>query len=261
MIRFIGILCLFSFILTSVACEQAPPRQSAPQAKKTAADPKPKQMNQKTAESAWPRVKPDEHVEMAPDLTAKNYYVVLDCSGSMGEVNCSNGLPKLVVAKASLKKFADLVPQNANLGLLVFQESEIHERIPLGKQNRDPFKKAVDATSNNGGTPLFSAIRQGYLQLEAQGKKQLGYGDYTLVVVTDGEANEGQDPTKIVKWILAHSPIQIHTIGFCIGPDHSLNIPGRTMYKAADNPQQLEKGLQDVLAESETFDVSDFDQN
>lgn len=60
---------------------------------------------------------------------------------------------------------------------------------------------------------------------------------------------------------MAHSPIQIHTIGFCIGPDHSLNIPGRTMYKAADNPQQLEKGLQDVLAESETFDVSDFDQN
>lgn len=260
MTRLIGILFLFAFIVTGVACEQNTPPQSAPQPEKTAA-PEPTHPNKQTAETAWPKVKPDEHIDVVPDLTVKNYYVVMDCSGSMGEIACSKGRPKLEVAKESLKNFADLVPMDANLGLLVFQQSEIYERIPLGKQNRDPFKKAVDATFNNGGTPLYSAIRQGYLQLEAQGKKQLGYGEYTLVVVTDGAASEGQDPTKAVKWILAHSPVQIHTIGFCIGPDHALNIPGRTVYKAADNPEQLEKGLQEVLAESETFDVSDFNPN
>ena len=78
------------------------------------------------------------------------------------------------------------------------------------------------------------------------------------MIVTDGEASSGEDPTRIVQWILDYSPIQIHTIGFCIGTNHSLNIPGRTVYKAADNPQQLEKGLQDVLAESEQFDISEF---
>ncbi|WP_321493445.1 vWA domain-containing protein [uncultured Desulfobacter sp.] len=260
MIRFIGILYLFASMVTGVACEQAPPQQST----QTAKDPavlEPAHENKETTESAWPQVESDEHIEVAQDLTAKNYYVVLDCSGSMGEVNCSNGLPKLEVAKTSLKNFADLVPRDANLGLLVFQENKIYEGIPLGKANRDQFKTAVDATFNSGATPLFSAIRQGYLQLEAQGKKQLGYGEYTIVVVTDGEASDGEDPTRIVSWILDYSPIQIHTIGFCIGPDHSLNIPGRTVYKAADNPQQLEEGLQEVLAESEAFDVSDFHQN
>ena len=130
MIRFIAILCLFTFIVTGVACEQAPTQQSAQKAEKTATS-SPNQENKVTTEPAWPQVKPDEPIEVAPDLTAKNYYVVLDCSGSMGEVNCSNGLPKLVVAKTSLKKFADLVPRDANLGLLIFQENKLYERIPL----------------------------------------------------------------------------------------------------------------------------------
>ncbi|MFH1153224.1 MAG: vWA domain-containing protein [Pseudomonadota bacterium] len=206
----------------------------------------------------WPMVGDNELVETAPDLMAKNYYVVLDCSGSMAEKGCSRGLPKLAVAKQSLAKFAGLVPADANLGLIVFQSNTITELIPLGRDNREQFSQAVNQTRSSGGTPLFSAIRAGYIQVETQGKKQLGYGEYTLVIVTDGEANAGQDPMEIVQWILANTPVQIHTIGFCIGTHHSLNIPGRTIYKAADSPEQLEKGLQDVLAESETFDISTF---
>lgn len=45
----------------------------------------------------------------------------------------------------------------------------------------------------------------------------------------------------------------LHTIGFCIGEKHSLNQPGRTLYRAADNPEQLRAGLADVLAEAPSF--------
>ena len=92
----------------------------------------------------------------------------------------------------------------------------------------------------------------------SQARKQLGYGEYTIVVVTDGIANDTRLLANRVRRILDVSPINIYTIGFCIGTDHSLNQAGRTTYKAANNPQELRQGLQEVLAEAEHFDITDF---
>jgi hypothetical protein len=50
----------------------------------------------------------------------------------------------------------------------------------------------------------------------------------------------------------------VQTIGFCIGPKHSLNQAGRTIYRAADNPAELRQGLADVLAEAPQFTVTEF---
>ena len=97
-----------------------------------------------------------------------------------------------------------------------------------------------------------------YKVFTEQGRRQLGYGEYTIVVVTDGYANSISRLKGVVDKILSKSPITIYSIGFCIGEEHSLNQPGRTIYKSADNPEQLQKGLQDVLAESETFDEDAF---
>ncbi len=78
------------------------------------------------------------------------------------------------------------------------------------------------------------------------------------MIVTDGEASSGEDPTKVVNELLKRSPVIMHTIGFCIGEDHSLNQPGRILYKSANNPGDLRKGLQNVLAESPSFDIAAF---
>jgi hypothetical protein len=212
----------------------------------------------KVRQIVWPP--PPEKQGIARDLLAKNYYVVLDCSGSMGERKCSGTRTKLAVAKDALNRFAEITPPDANLGLLIFVDGMIKELLPIGSNNKENFVNAVNSTRFSGGTPLFAAIDQGYERLAMQAGRQLGYGEYTLVVVTDGLASEGQDPTPIVNEILGKTAVQIHTIGFCIGPDHSLNMPGRTVYKAANSPEQLEQGLADVLAESESFDVDAFGQ-
>ena len=93
-----------------------------------------------------------------------------------------------------------------------------------------------------------------------QGRRQLGYGEYTIVVVTDGIANDENRLRTAVDVILANSPITVYSIGFCIGARHSLNQPGNTVYKSADNPEQLAEGLKDVLAESEFFDAAEFEK-
>jgi hypothetical protein len=80
-----------------------------------------------------------------------------------------------------------------------------------------------------------------------------------MVIVTDGIANIPDKLTEMVNMVLNQSPVIISTIGFCIDATHTLNQPGRTIYKAANNPEALRQGLQDVLAESESFeDVTEF---
>ena len=127
--------------------------------------------------------------------------------------------------------------------------------IPL---NMGADSNEEKSAATGGGTPLSSAIEIAYKSLTAQAKKQLGYGDYHLVVVTDGVANTGYEPDNVLAKILTESPVVVHTIGFCISTRHSLNQPGRTIYNTAQDYESLRKGLQSVLAEAPEFSVSEF---
>jgi hypothetical protein len=208
---------------------------------------------------AWPPIAGrDDKVSVSPHLIARNYYVVFDASGSMKDVACSGSLPKIDAARNALAAFADSVPADANLALQVFDDSGVNEWLPLASGNRDRFRQALTRVRAGGGTPLRSAIELGYQRLAAQGAKQLGYGEYHLVVVTDGEASPGQNPVAVVDEMLKRSPVVLHTIGFCISGEHSLNQPGRTLYRAADNPAQLRERLGEVLAEAPAFDAARF---
>ena len=209
--------------------------------------------------NAWPPVANAGSAQgLAPDLFSVNYYVVLDGSGSMNESDCSEGKRKIEVARTALSAFARSVPAQANLGLAVFDRRGLSERLPLGQDNRDGFSQAVERVQVSANTPLKSAVELAYSRLLDQGRRQLGYGEYHLVIVTDGLASPSQKPTSAVNRILAESPVVFHTIGFCIGERHSLNQPGRTYYRSANNPQALQQGLETVLAEAPDFAVSQF---
>jgi uncharacterized protein with von Willebrand factor type A (vWA) domain len=204
----------------------------------------------------WPP--PGKTDRIASDLITRNFYVVLDGSGSMNERACRGDGKKIDQAKAALEVFSKAVPRNVNLGLLVFDSRGVSERVPLAAGNREAFMQQVLATNPNGGTPLRGAISIARQRLEEQARRQLGYGEYNLVVVTDGEASSGQDPRQEVNDLLARSPIIVHTIGFCISTHHSLNQPGRTVYKAANDRADLERGLEATLAEAPKFTADRF---
>ncbi len=204
----------------------------------------------------WPAAGKADRI--AQDLTTRNFYVVLDGSGSMSERACQGDGRKIEQAKAALEVFSKAAPRNANLGLLVFDSRGVSERVPLATDNRQEFLRQVMAVTPSGGTPLRDAIALARQQLERQARRQLGYGEYNLVVVTDGEASSGQDPRQVVNAMLAQSPIILHTIGFCISTSHSLNQPRRTVYKAANDRRELERGLEAALAEAPRFTTDRF---
>lgn len=187
-----------------------------------------------------------------------NIYVVFDGSGSMADVGCSGNVSKADAAKQALFSFADQIPVDTNLGMLVFDNFGTRETVALSVANKDKFSQEVKAVYPNQGTPLKTAITKAYKKLTAQAKKQQGYGNYHLVVVTDGAASASEDPTYIVNEILDESPIVLHTIGFCIKEQHTLNQPGRIIYKSAMNVKDLQTGLSNVLAEAPNFVATDF---
>ncbi len=257
-----------TFFSGSGTGKQAPPvpkqkQVSAPTTQTAPAQTKPQTQTaepQKPVVGVWPYIKAGgESLSLADSMTAKNIVMVFDGSGSMNDSGCSGNQTKIEVAKKVVKEWADLVPVETNLGLIVFDKKDFSIRLPLGRDNRLQFREEIDKVVAKYKTPLTKSLHTAFNMLTEQGQKQLGYGDYTIVVVTDGVANDVKALKRRVDAILANSPVMIHTIGFCINDNHALNTRGRTVYKAANNPAELRQGLQDVLAESESFDISGFE--
>ena len=154
-----------------------------------------------------------------------------------------------------MREFAQHLPDDANIGLLVFDNSGTREVVPLGSERKEAFLQAIEDVSAGGGTPLQESIHTGVDALVAQYKKQLGYGEYRLVIVTDGLA-DGLD--EAADYATQYG-IPMYTIGLCVGEDHPLRQLS-VSYRAADTMEDLRDALKDTLAESEVFDASSFEE-
>lgn len=185
-------------------------------------------------------------------LLNKNYVFVFDGSGSMeGD--------RLTIAKKAAKVFSQKLTESDLIGLVVFDYNYDSESVvPLRLNNKSAFEGAVDKIVAGGGTPLESAIESAYRMLRVQGAKQRGYGEYHIVVITDGDASMGQDPRDVVRHIALNSPVNIHSIGFQLKGNHSLNQQDVTMYYQADDYDGLVASFTTILAESNDFDAATF---
>jgi hypothetical protein len=196
--------------------------------------------------------------EAKPDLT-KNAYFIFDGSGSMSDPPDECNGPqkfsdKLSGAKWAIKEFMKKVPDDINIGLYVFDDNGRRELIPLGPNQKKKFINAIDAIASSGGTPLKDSIIFGVNQLKKQYKKQLGYGEYRLIVITDGIAERIPMAVEFAN----KNDIPIYAIGLCIAEDHPLRTLARS-YQAADNFEDLAKGLEQTLAEMPSFDATAFE--
>ena len=217
---------------------------------------------QASATSAHSPVTAPARIEIPLDEVAggtasvvRNFYFIIDGSGSMNE-DCKGDKAfehKIDGAKWAVREFLAHVPEEANLGLLVFDEHGTSERVALGPGNRRAFSAAVQAITAGGSTPLAASMHAAVGKLIAQYKRQLGYGEYRLVIVTDGQA-EGI-PEAAAEATAYGFPI--YTIGFCIGSDHPLRQVS-VSYRAADSALDLQAGLEAAVAEVESFDPTSF---
>lgn len=202
----------------------------------------------------------DTAIGTQPSLT-RNMYFIFDGSGSMSappDKFCKGDKRfkrKIDGAKWAVKEFLKKVPKDINIGLYVFDSMGTYEAVPLGPNNFAKFIKAVNNIKPGGQTPLAESIRTGTDKLIKQYKKQLGYGEFRIVAVTDGIA-VGIPGAAIYA---AQRGIPIYAIGLCIGQDHPLR-NWAVSYRAADNFSDLAKGLEETLAETPVFDLKEFEK-
>lgn len=197
---------------------------------------------------------------------AKNFYFIFDASGSMNE-NCA-GERKIDGAKKAINKFIDKVPNDVNVGLLVFGlkgDKPIKELLKLNTGQKTQFKEAINSISPDGSTPLGQVTDIGMSRLVEQYKKQLGYGEYRLIIVTDGLASSAEKFEIALQDGMRYPFVSLYGIGLCIRGDHMLKSYA-LKYTDADNYDELEKALTETISElpdfdPEAFDLSEFEVN
>ena len=205
--------------------------------------------------------------EGEPELT-RNFYFIFDGSGSMKKP-CS-GMTRMQGAKSTMEKFIQSMPEDINVGLMVFDSTNIatgnvstddeieryyqkKEIIPLGPINKQNFESAIINTVAGGGTPLAGCIYYATDRLIEQYKKQLGYGDYRIIIITDGQADYLKDASVYTY----QYGIPMYTIGLCMNFEHPLKEFSLAYFDAQDF-NQLGAALDDAVAETTDFDPQEF---
>ena len=180
----------------------------------------------------------DDVPESAQANTTQNWYFIVDGSGSMrGE--------RLVKAKQGITSFLKNMPNEDKIGLFIFDARGKREVVPLGTGNRGEFREAVQAIAADGKTPLGASISHAVNQLKQQYKKQLGYGGYHVVVVTDGNASDNATDPAVE---LEKYGFVLYTIGFGGIQNHKLEQYSAD-YLTASDEAGLAKALTSIVAE------------
>ncbi len=185
------------------------------------------------------------------DIHKDNIVVILDASGSMQDkFSGDRTKSKMEAAKAALQEVLSKVPDDTHIGLLVFSGANIRNEwvYPLGPKDTQQLIAAIHLPQPSGNTPLGKYIRIGANRLLEQREKQYNYGNYRLLVVTDGEASDA-DKVKHYTPAILNRQIRIDVIGVDMKTDHMLaNVVDG--YRKADNPGELVAAVSQILAET-----------
>ncbi len=187
----------------------------------------------------------------ADDIHKDNIVVILDASGSMQDkFSGDQTKSKMEAAKEALQAVLAKVPDDTWIGLLVFSGANIRNEwvYPLGQKDTQTLIAAIDLPQPGGGTPLGKYIRIGANRLLEERAKRYNYGNYRLLIVTDGEASDAAQVEHYTPEIL-NRQIRVDVIGVDMKTDHML-AQVVDSYRRADNPGELVAAVSQILAET-----------
>jgi len=184
-----------------------------------------------------------------PDDAHSAVVIIMDGSGSMKDT--FHGVSRMDAAKNALKVVLKTLPEDTEVGLLVFGSRRSNQKgpwnYPLGRRKDAVLMAAIDEVYPTGKTPLGEYIKIGADALLKDRDKNLGYGTYRLLVVTDGEASDEDKMERFAPEIVDRG-IVLDVIGVDMERSHTLKRMA-TSYRAADRPEELVEAVREVLAE------------
>ncbi len=192
------------------------------------------------------------------EITRDNVVIVLDASGSMADKMPGGRQVKMDAAKSALKQVLQQLSPDIQVGLLVFSGANVPNEwvYPLGPRDDARLVQAIDQPRPQGSTPLGAFLKKGADRLLQERDRQLGYGTFRLLVVTDGEAQDQELVRRHTPEIVARG-ITVDVIGVAMSQRHTLATHVHS-YRAANDPGSLRRAIADVFAEvgSRTTDAA-----
>ena len=191
-------------------------------------------------------------------LASQKVVVVVDDSGSMDDrMRYEKQVRKMTAAKQALQVVLQKLPEDAEVGMLALNRGWL---IPIQALDRNKLQKQVERLRARGGTPLGTRMKEATdALLELRSKD--AYGDFRLLVVTDGEASDQEVLTSVLPDIMSRHLV-VDVIGVDMKSEHSLATEV-TNYRRADDPGSLEAAIAESLAESDDSNIvggqSDFE--
>lgn len=190
-------------------------------------------------------------------FASQKVVVVVDDSGSMADRMRYERVQKMQAAKQSLRVVLEKLPEDAEVGVLALNRGWL---IPVQALDRTKLQSQVQGLRASGGTPLGTRMKEATDKLlELRSKDP--YGDFRLLVVTDGEASDQEVLTSVLPDIMSRN-LMVDVIGVDMESEHSLATEV-TNYRRADDPASLEAAIAESLAESDDSNIvggqSDFE--
>ncbi|MEM7473933.1 MAG: vWA domain-containing protein [Planctomycetota bacterium] len=181
----------------------------------------------------------------------QNVVVVLDDSGSMDDrMKTESGRKRRIdVAKEALTKVLGQLPEDTRVGVLALNSRVNRSNwiVPFGAGDYQLWQQNIQNLRARGGTPLGEFLKKGTDKLLEARQTQV-YGEYRLLVVTDGEANDRKLVEKYLPDIMTRG-IFVDVIGVDMSTQHSLATRVHN-YRSANNAQALAEALSEVFAET-----------
>lgn len=174
---------------------------------------------------------------------SENIVILLDTSGSMSARMRKVRVSRMEGAQKALIAIADQLPPNTNIGILTFKGWA----YPLQAVDKEALVTAINNTYATGGTPLGRFMKDAGDALLTARQKNKGIGNYRLLVVTDGEA-EDQAKLDTNMYDIVGRGIILDTIGVDMNSAHSLKKASKK-YMSADDPDSLKSAVASALAE------------
>lgn len=189
---------------------------------------------------------------------SQNVVIVFDDSSSMTAIMPGSNLSRMDTAKNALKQVVGTLKSDTNLGIVLLNGRTKKWIVPFGLLNKNEAVSSIAQVVPNGRTPLGEAMKLGCDVLLEHRKKE-HVGEYRLLIVTDGEANDPQLVESYLKDILVRGVV-VDAIGVDMQANHSLATKVHH-YRRGDSQKQLAEAIQASFAESnnQQDSAADFD--
>ncbi len=158
------------------------------------------------------------HVSYSAPVNEASVMLVSDESGSMAANDVQPS--RLAAAESAANTFIDQLPAPVRVGALAFSSAPNSVQAPVA--NHSQARNVINAQTAGGGTATGDALMQALALLHGDRRN---HAPAAIVLLSDGDANQGQDPTTVAR-TAAREKIPIYTV--------ALGTPNGTLPNPAD---------------------------